>query len=242
MTLNKQGLEAAHAAYERYGHTGDLRTQRLSDGCVSAVITAYLAAVSNSEERRRRAAGPSEVKWPMPDPLKKYKDADQTEPDGLVERLQADAAQLIRMSKATEFGKDLSVRVKAPDLLIASLTEAATVIQTLQRERDAAVAALNSIVNMQSSVTRAQFREAAADALESIGCKPIGMTDQSPFIIRAEAAEQQVREMSEVLRCHVTGNPPGTDTRRLVGVGTRLVSSAPCSCPACRLLLKEGGE
>jgi hypothetical protein len=57
-------------------------------------------------------------------------------PDGLVERLRADAAQLIRMSKATEFGKDLSVRVKAPDLLIASLTEAATVIQTLQRERD----------------------------------------------------------------------------------------------------------
>lgn len=59
---------------------------------------------------------------------------------------------------------------------------------------------------------------------------------------RLAAAEQQVRDMSEVLRCHVTGNPPGTDTRRLVGVGTRLVSSAPCSCPACRLLLKEGGE
>ena len=72
-----------------------------------------------------------------------------------------------------------------------------TVIQTLQRERDAAVAALNSIVNMQSSVTRAQFREAAADALESIGCKPIGMTDQSPFIIRAEAAESEVIRLTE---------------------------------------------
>ena len=45
MTLNKDGLEAAHAAYERYGQKGDLRSQRLSDGCLSTVITAYLKVV-----------------------------------------------------------------------------------------------------------------------------------------------------------------------------------------------------
>lgn len=38
-------------------------------------LRAARPAAYSSEERRRRAAGPSEVKWPMPDPLKKYKDS-----------------------------------------------------------------------------------------------------------------------------------------------------------------------
>ena len=54
----------------------------------------------------------------------------------LAERLRSDAAQLIRMAKVTEFGKDLSVRVAAPDLLIGSLVEAAAALTSLIAERD----------------------------------------------------------------------------------------------------------
>lgn len=103
-------------------------------------------------------------------------------PDGLVERLRADAAQLIRMSKATEFGKDLSVRVKAPDLLIASLTEAATVIQTLQRERDEAD---NALVD--------KYRDPKTGTFNFPG-------DVAAIVRRLEAAEQQVWDMRAALR------------------------------------------
>ena len=113
MTVNKEGLEAAHARLEELSgmrNIPSILTRSGREFIAEKAIAAYLAALPA--------------------------------PDGLVERLRADAAQLIRMSKATEFGKDLSVRVKAPDLLIASLTEAATVIQTLQRERGELRAAL----------------------------------------------------------------------------------------------------
>jgi hypothetical protein len=54
----------------------------------------------------------------------------------VVARLRSDAAQLLRMSQATSFGDDLSVRVKAPDLLISSMLEAAALISSLVAERD----------------------------------------------------------------------------------------------------------
>lgn len=44
--LEAAGLEAAHEAYERFGQAGGLRTQRLSNGCMSAIIRAYLASSS----------------------------------------------------------------------------------------------------------------------------------------------------------------------------------------------------
>lgn len=56
------------------------------------------------------------------------------EASSLVERLRSDAAQLIRMAEATKFGDDLSVRVKAPDLLIGVLAEAADRIEQLERQ------------------------------------------------------------------------------------------------------------
>lgn len=42
---------------------------------LSDLAVDYLAGLdfAPSEERRRRAAGPSKVLWPMPDPLAKYK-------------------------------------------------------------------------------------------------------------------------------------------------------------------------
>lgn len=48
MTIDKDGLAAAHEAYERYGQVGDLKSQRLSDGCLSAAIAAYLSALPNT--------------------------------------------------------------------------------------------------------------------------------------------------------------------------------------------------
>lgn len=42
--LDEKALEAAHVAYERYGQAGDLKTQRLSSGCIEAIVLAYLAA------------------------------------------------------------------------------------------------------------------------------------------------------------------------------------------------------
>lgn len=43
--LDQEALEAAHKAYEHHGHLGDLKTQRLSDECLSAVIRAYLSSL-----------------------------------------------------------------------------------------------------------------------------------------------------------------------------------------------------
>lgn len=48
--LDEKGLEAAHVAYERYGQAGDLKTQRLSSGCIAAIVRAYLAASPSPSE------------------------------------------------------------------------------------------------------------------------------------------------------------------------------------------------
>lgn len=52
----------------------------------------------------------------------------------VVANLRSDAAQLLRMSKATAFGEDLSVRVTKPDLLIANMIAAADAIGSLSAQ------------------------------------------------------------------------------------------------------------
>lgn len=47
--LNEKALEAAHHAYQTHGQMGHLKAQRLSDSCLTAVITAYLAALPASD-------------------------------------------------------------------------------------------------------------------------------------------------------------------------------------------------
>lgn len=71
---------------------------------MDAAIRAYLAA----------SASPSEME--------------------VVANLRSDAAQLLRMSKATAFGEDLSVRVAKPDLLIANMVAAADTVEALSAQ------------------------------------------------------------------------------------------------------------
>lgn len=47
--LNQEALEAAHRAYETFGQTGHLKAQRLSDECISSIISTYLAALPSSD-------------------------------------------------------------------------------------------------------------------------------------------------------------------------------------------------
>lgn len=44
VVVDRKALERAHKAYERYGQMGDMKTMRLSDGCIRAIITAALKA------------------------------------------------------------------------------------------------------------------------------------------------------------------------------------------------------
>lgn len=73
----------------------------------------------------------------------------------VVANLRSDAAQLLRMSKATAFGEDLSVRVAKPDLLIANMVAAADTVEALSaqvlrltEEKEALRKALKRIADM----------------------------------------------------------------------------------------------
>lgn len=73
-------------------------------------------------------------------------------------------------------------------------------IERLTRERDGLVSGLSALVHCQSSLTRSQMREAAADLLTAHGLKPIYLGgDQSPFVTRAESAEADLARAREAL-------------------------------------------
>jgi 8-oxo-dGTP pyrophosphatase MutT (NUDIX family) len=82
----------------------------------------------------------------------------------------------------TDASKTTDVRAETAESALAAERERA---DKAERERDAAISALSAIVHCQSSVTRSALREAAADALRSIGVRPNDYPDQSPFVARA---------------------------------------------------------
>lgn len=90
-------------------------------------------------------------------------------------------------------------RLSMPEGRPALSREAAAALTSLIAERDGAVAALSGLVHFQGALTKSQFRDAAADALAQIGRKPIPMSDQSPFVTRAETAEAQLKAAREAL-------------------------------------------
>lgn len=98
-------------------------------------------------------------------------------PDELevVANLRSDAAQLLRMSEATKFGEDLSVRVKKPDLLISNMIAAADALsqahstiaalrkklEAAERNRDAGV---KNLLTMQGAANKLRQRAETAEA------------------------------------------------------------------------------
>lgn len=130
--LNEKALEAAEKAW-----IGDTRLGLYPErrDALANAITVYIAAARNSEEHRRRAAGPSEVKWPMPDPLKKYKDAALPAPDdGLVGRLLAEATAFVAMDGEYDISTGHLLNEAA-----TALRYKAEQIERLTRERDVAL-------------------------------------------------------------------------------------------------------
>lgn len=80
----------------------------------------------------------------------------------------------------------------------ALLQSQAAEIKRLTRERDGLSTGLSALVHCQSPLTRSQMREAAADLLDKNGLKPTYLSgDQSPFVIRAEAAQSALSEALE---------------------------------------------
>ena len=61
--LNEKALEAAHAAYERADHRGDLKTRRLTDEHMTVVITAYLEALLPADVKEVVTEAMVEAAW-----------------------------------------------------------------------------------------------------------------------------------------------------------------------------------
>lgn len=78
--LDPERLEAAVIAF----HESRANEYPEYEGPVAAAIRAYVAGgevvAYSAEERARRRAGPASVKWPMPDPLAKYREPVAAQP------------------------------------------------------------------------------------------------------------------------------------------------------------------
>lgn len=69
-------------------------------------------------------------------------------------------------------------------------------VARLAREHSAMLGGLSAIIHCQSHLSRREMRDAAATILDEAGLKPKWLDgDQSPFVLRAEAAEARVKEL-----------------------------------------------
>lgn len=127
--------------------------------------------------------------------------------DGLevVAYLRSDAAQLLRMSKAAEFGKDLSVRVADPSLLISNMVAAADALSTLSTQvhrLTAEVARCHArleIDRVYVGTDEATFEEQAVPMNERVAM-PDGIEARDATIQLLEADAKRVTEENEALR------------------------------------------
>lgn len=151
--LNEKALEAAHHTYQTHEQMGHLKAQRLSDSCLTAVITAYLAAL------------PEEVVFCPNCGWNSAMDGEAlpASDDGLAAKLSLFADHLF--PEVLEYGRE-----------IALLREAATAIQSkdeqierLTRERDEALDRHSSAVMGEIEAT--QRTEAAEQQVQKLTAK-----------------------------------------------------------------------
>ena len=145
--LDGNGVAAAEMAF-----TGDPRPG-LPPGMRSsleAAIVAYLVTASSSEERKRRAAGPSSVKWPMPDPLAKHRAPAPSQT--AVEPVAGELAMLVNwlpkliaaLGSKPEHVDDVA-RLARVHALIPTLTALAAALVAAERDRDELQAQVNGL-------------------------------------------------------------------------------------------------
>lgn len=115
--------------------------------------------------------------------------------------IQSQAAEIERLTRETD-----ELRKEAGELVVAQYAIAA-----VETERDKLRAGLNAIVNLQSGITRAAIREAAADILRRAGGATWSTQDQSPFLARAEAAEADLARAREALEAFAALVPAAFD-------------------------------
>lgn len=220
--LNEKALEAAHHAYQTHEQMGDLKTQRLSDSCLTAVITAYFADLPapddglegiDIEQLARTIVLTCQYSWPK-DRVKAFERAERL----ISSALQSQAAELQHLRSDAENpdkgmwtfwndkARELSEQTERQKRSIQELEES---VSALEAERQNIIATKREQIERLTQ-ERDEALAAEDEAKDSfwaiypdwVKLKGHGISTEAARTMlaqRAEAAEQQVQKLTALV-------------------------------------------